>query len=443
MDAKQLIERYLLGIATRTETDQLDQLLADDPELRREFVKAANLDAGMRELAQQRLAEPDLVEAKRGRFGWAGLLTLAVAASLLVAVGMFAFSPTPVATLESSENAAWESDLPTKPGAKLTPGILDLKAGVATIRFESGAEVVLEAPAALELIDPMRGRLIAGAATIDVPESAHGFVIETHDGFAVDYGTKFAVKIDDTTKHSDFELIEGEIAVHHGTAGDEVRLTDEGKTATLADTSIVLGHIESEVEEEVVLPTPKIVRIGTDGRTGSAVFSNKHKFIDPEVLSVKKSNSGKWDHRSFFAFDFSGIDFDRVESVRLRLNQVPSHRGSKARLPKVNRFSIYGLTNVEKDNWQPRCRWNDSPGPEDGVFLAAFEIPRSKLRGSVQLQTDELFEFLKNDADKAVTLILVRDTTNIEGVGPGYMHMFASDSHPESVGPLLEFSMID
>lgn len=42
-----------------------------------------------------------------------------------------------------------------------------------------------------------------------------------------------------------------------------------------------------------------------------------------------------------------------------------------------------------------------------------------------------------------VTLILVRETTQVEGVGPGLAHLFASDSHPESVGPMLEFSLTE
>ena len=56
--------------------------------------------------------------------------------------------PGVVADLVSSEDAAWESSLPTTPGSTLTPGVLNLRSGVATIQFASGAQIVLEAPVA-------------------------------------------------------------------------------------------------------------------------------------------------------------------------------------------------------------------------------------------------------------------------------------------------------
>ena len=47
MDAKSLIHRYLLGDITEDEVNQLDRLLADDSQLRREFVLAAATDASL------------------------------------------------------------------------------------------------------------------------------------------------------------------------------------------------------------------------------------------------------------------------------------------------------------------------------------------------------------------------------------------------------------
>ena len=166
----------------------------------------------------------------------------------------------------------------------------------------------------------------------------------------------------------------------------------------------------------------------------------RHKFIKREFLSVKRTNSGKWDHRSFFSFNLSEADLGQVFAARLRLNLVPSTRGLASRLPKINRFGVYGLTNSEKANWQADCLWNESPGPDDGILLGAFEIPRSQQRGSFGIETEDLLKFLRNNQNETVTLILVRETTQIEGIGPGLTHLFASDSHPESVGPLLELT---
>ena len=88
------------------------------------------------------------------------LAGIAASALIVIALAPWRSTPNPVATIASSEDAAWESELPTTPGSELTPGLLSLKTGVATVRFHSGAEVIVEAPAQLELLSSMRGRLI-------------------------------------------------------------------------------------------------------------------------------------------------------------------------------------------------------------------------------------------------------------------------------------------
>jgi len=445
MKDRSLVHRYLLGDLSEEEVQQLDRLLADDSGLRREFVIAAAAEAGLRENAFERAVVPPApVQAKRPRrYLWAGLAAIAAAVVVMLAISPLLFRQQAVATLASSENAAWESALPTKPGSKLAPGLLNLKSGVATIRFNSGAEVVLEAPAGLEVITPVKARLLRGAAMIDVPDSATGFVVETPDGYAIDYGTRFAVRVDQHRKQSDFEIIEGEITVHHPGTGSEVRLTGQGQAATVSELSIVVADAE---QQEATPEAPrKVIRIGTHGRTGSAMRreQKRHKYIRREFLSVKRTKSGKWDHRSFFSFDVSKVDLNNVEAARLRLNLVPSSRGTVSRLPKVNRFGVYGLTNQAKVDWPVDCLWEQSPGPDDGVLLGAFEIPRSQQRGSFGIENVALLDFLRTHKDAPVTLILVRETTQIEGVGAGLTHLFASDIHPEAVGPLLEFTTGD
>lgn len=444
METQSLIQRYMIGDITETEVRELDRLLAENPELRREFLLAAATDTQLREVAFQNSAKPEHIESTNRPNRRGAMTTLAGIAAAVVAViviGSQYIGNDFVAVLESSENAAWESSLPTTPGSGLTPGLMKLKSGVATIRFDSGAEVLLEAPASLELVSSMRGKLFTGAAVINVPESAIGFVVETPDGYVVDYGTRFAVQVDQRQQRSNFDLIEGEIAVHHPDSGEEIRLTDAGTAATISNQSIAVVDVNRR-EETAAASSPSVVRIGTNGRTGSAMKRNhkRHKYIKPEFLSVKHTDSGTWDHRSFFAFDLANIRIDQIVSARLRLNLVPSTRGTRSRLPKINRFGIYGLTNQAKANWQADVLWDESPGPNDGVLLGTFEIPRSQQRGSFGIDDERLLEFLQNQNNSIVTFILVRETTQIEGIGPGLTHLFASHSHPEAVGPMLELT---
>ncbi|MEM9645387.1 MAG: iron dicitrate transport regulator FecR, partial [Planctomycetota bacterium] len=348
-----------------------------------------------------------------------------------------------------SENAAWESDLPTSPGASLMAGSLDLKTGVATIRFLSGAELVVEAPARLELFSTMRAKLYWGAAMVDVPDSAIGFVLETPGSYAVDFGTKFAVRVDENQDRSDFELIEGIIEVHHSDTGESVKLHEAGLGVQVDGEQLALVDPSSEesdgTPEREVRSDDRLVRIGTNGRCGTAMprSHKRSKFIDPEVLSVKKSNAGTWDFESFFEFDFSQVAGDQIEEARLRLNLVPSYRGHASRLPEVCRFAVYGLTDPDKANWKIETTWEDAPHPEDGVLLGNFDVLRSQQRGTFGISTPELLEFIRKGREQPMTFILVRETKkgeaiHVEGVGAPLTHMFASDKHPESVGPLLE-----
>ncbi|MDA7921036.1 FecR family protein, partial [Verrucomicrobiales bacterium] len=108
--------------------------------------------------------------------------------------------PTPDGTfaeMTKTESARWESStLPTSEGARLRSGQLKLIRGLATIAFDSGAEVILEAPATLDLVDAMNCVLSEGTAVAEVSESAQGFMIKTPTADVIDHGTRFAVNVD-------------------------------------------------------------------------------------------------------------------------------------------------------------------------------------------------------------------------------------------------------
>ena len=441
MKSQELIHRYLLGEATQSEVQELNRRLADDIELRASFVREASTDTGLREIAHERMSHNVVLHRAADTTNirpWLWAAAAAVMGALLSLAWPVDSKPKTIATLVSVEDAAWESSLPTAPGSSLTSGYLKLTSGLATVRFESGAEVLLEAPSNLVLISSMRGKLVSGAAVVSVPEPAVGFVLETPDGYVVDHGTQFAVSVG-MTGTSDFEVIEGEISVHLPSTGEEARLKDR-QSASISMKE--LKTFDGLPPEDELRESPPVLRIGTNGRTASVVRNNKRKKrIRHELLMVKRGNAESWDQRSFFAFDVSELDLESVTSVRLRMNQVPSGIGHAIRLPKINQFVVYGMTNTAKDDWIIESLWEDSPGPEDGVVLGTFQIPRSQQRGSVSVDDGRLLDFIKDNKSRPITLIVVRETGQINGQGPGLVHAFASDSHPEAAGPVLEFSL--
>ncbi|MEM9365420.1 MAG: FecR domain-containing protein [Planctomycetota bacterium] len=434
------LERDANARAAFVSATAMEAMLAHEFPMATDIVSSAGLSASTTDLPEKapRGSRPATSSSK----AWVALAVLSMASSVILAITLWgpASAPPFVAEIASSENAAWESTLPTTEGSQLLPGKLGLRGGIATIRFQSGAAVTLEAPAEFEIVSEMRGKLMNGAAVIDVPEAAIGFVVETPDGFAVDYGTKFAVNVDRSSQRSDFELIEGEIAVHHPSTGRELRLDEPHRVVSVDRESLNVLSVEEPGPSSTLVDN--VIRIGTNGRATSVLRNNKrHKFIDPELLSVKKTNSGKWDHRSFFAFDLSGLEASQIQSARLRLNLVPSPRGLAARLPVVNRFGIYGVADPSKQNWGIDSFWEESPSNKDGALLGTFEVRRSEQRGTFGIANDQLTEFLREHAGASITLVLERITTQIEGPGRGLTHVFANDRHPEAVGPQLELTV--
>jgi hypothetical protein len=74
---------------------------------------------------------------------------------------------------------------------------LRVTSGTLQLKFDHGTAATLKAPALLEIVSPMRGRLIRGRVTVAVAEGAQGFTIDTPRTTVVDFGTIFGVEVDD------------------------------------------------------------------------------------------------------------------------------------------------------------------------------------------------------------------------------------------------------
>ena len=100
------------------------------------------------------------------------------------------------------------------------------------------------------------------------------------------------------------------------------------------------------------------------------IRNNKRKWLHPDMLLLRQSKTGSnFDHRAMFSFDVADVDLDAVSSAKLRLNLVPSGIGFASRLPKINRFAVYGITNEGKQDWPLDTTWEAGPSPEDGILL--------------------------------------------------------------------------
>lgn len=115
-----------------------------------------------------------------------------------------------LAVLSRVAHAATSGDKSLSPGTPLPAGRFVLDSGVVQLEFLSGANLVVEGPADIELVSTKLVFCRRGKLRARVPAPAHGFTIETPTHRAVDLGTEFAVDVDDA-KSTEVHVLDGEV----------------------------------------------------------------------------------------------------------------------------------------------------------------------------------------------------------------------------------------
>jgi hypothetical protein len=127
-----------------------------------------------------------------------------------------------VATLLFADNCEWGKKKPIE-GQRLSVGALHLERGLAVLRFDGGAAVVLEGPTDLDLESRGSARLASGRLTVRAPEQAAGFTVHTPASDVVDLGTEFAVVVE-RSGATELHVLEGEIS--YGKPGTPQEMAD-------------------------------------------------------------------------------------------------------------------------------------------------------------------------------------------------------------------------
>lgn len=222
-DHDQLIARVMAGDRDPLLLTQAADALNDDAELRAELRDHAALERMARTLAWAPLNPDTVMEAiaakrsaalerqvmasiaPRPRTPWrwtaAALVLITVVAALSVALIR---TPAAVdgdfARLRHVHDVHWAQDVHgdravIADGARLRPGVLTLASGVIDVTCDNAASVLVEGPAQVELISPMRLRLVRGRVTTNIPPSAHGFTVVTPSVQVIDLGTEVGVEV--------------------------------------------------------------------------------------------------------------------------------------------------------------------------------------------------------------------------------------------------------
>jgi hypothetical protein len=126
-----------------------------------------------------------------------------------------------IATVLLEDNCNWGSSNSPAEGQRLSSRTLDLKSGLAVIRFDGGAELVMSGEASLRLRSAGSAELLLGDVVVRAEQGAEGFVLTTPTSEVIDLGTEFAVKVNrvgDTEVH----VLDGEVSYRPIDAANEL-----------------------------------------------------------------------------------------------------------------------------------------------------------------------------------------------------------------------------
>jgi hypothetical protein len=453
------IERALEGLLSAAEMEAFKADVIRNPALRAAYAESVWLHGRLRaegerlpQLLGRETGELEALPHAGVKPGWAYLgaalaaVAAVVALGLVLARGRGEVKSATVATLVQAQNSKWAgSTLPTLEHSKLGRGMLALVEGVATLRFDSGASVTLEAPTRLEIVDAMNCRLLEGSVTAEVPVSAHGFAVETPDLKVVDLGTRFGVTAG-ASGDSHVYVFEGEVELDK-LSGKEMRRLKQGKTFHVNSGATAVTALEPkrfQLEQApdgwTSIPTSfgrgqdTFVRRGTTNVAGAQPLL----MIKHTELELSRKN----ERRVILTFDLSKINPASVSEAQLVLNPEPSGLGFSAMVPDA-KFAVYGVTDESLDLWNENsARWDDAPAMnDDGLVasrtrkLAEFWIPRGGVGATLTVRGDELATFLRSDTNGLATFIIVRETGETDP--SGLVHAFASKEHPSARPPTL------
>ncbi|WP_278470110.1 LamG domain-containing protein [Gimesia maris] len=243
-----LIDAFLQGTISDQQQAELERLLASDSEQRQLYIDYMQVHNGLTTWTNettepatwipQPASETQPSQRKSPRF-LLMLVSSLVAATLLLSLAYYAGWNTRadsssaiaelsidqpadetsqpqtdhIALLTQSVGVEWDTNRNLQAGAGLSAGWLKLKQGTIQVELISGASILIEGPAAVKLISPLKAFCQFGKVRASVPEQAHGFTMETSRLNVVDLGTEFTLSLDQSGS-GQVQVIDGKVELH-------------------------------------------------------------------------------------------------------------------------------------------------------------------------------------------------------------------------------------
>jgi hypothetical protein len=149
-----------------------------------------------------------------------------------------------VATLLFADNCEWGMKEGMVEGQRLSAGSLRLLRGLAVLRFDGGAAVVLEGPSELRIVSRGFVWMDSGRLTVRAPKEAAGFTVRAPASDVVDLGTEFAIVVE-RGGATEVHVLEGEVSF--------------GKAGAPQETAELLGAGKAVRFDGAQTPAPRVV----------------------------------------------------------------------------------------------------------------------------------------------------------------------------------------
>lgn len=323
---ERLISAHFDRELTTEEKRELEAMLLSSSKARQLFLDRAEWHGLLREQALQSggaglLVEMTAAETKVLPFARRAWIAAGLAACVALGWWLLPFGETnrpqtvadaapardEVALLGQAVDVEWDGASFT-PGSALPKGLLKIRKGTLRLDFYSGARVMLEGPASLELLSPDLARLDAGKLTAKVPPPAEGFTVMNANLRVVDRGTEFGMSVGGA----------GECEVH--VFDGEVELQGEVPEATARE--LFEGHAVA-------------IRAGKS----TTMPADRNSFADPSrmVQAAERATEAQWErwHTESLAFrEAAGLrvyfDFEDLDAGGMILPNRAAQAGQSS-----------------------------------------------------------------------------------------------------------------
>jgi hypothetical protein len=299
-----------------------------------------------------------------------------------------------VATLLFADNTQWGRMNGLVEGQRLPAGPIQLERGLAVLRFDGGAAVVMEGPTELQIESRGSARLARGRLTVRAPEEAAGFTVHTPASDVVDLGTEFAIKVE-RNGATELHVLEGEVAYSKpGTLQEDAELLGAGK-------AVRYDQAREAAPRTVPLDAPRFAELLSQAKIGPREdLLLAYEPFDYPVGSVKDANGGSgWAGPWHLGTGkLPAGDSGDLTIVNAKLNvpwpvrggrgpmlEAPAEYGSRRRLlaepVRLDQDGVYYLSGM--------VRWEAPPAPPVG-HPGPMPSVRIVLRSSTDFQGDHV-----------------------------------------------------